>query len=268
VREQDAATGPAQTRGSSRSPRSAAAVAPAPAPAAAQVTGSTIALASRARLPAQAAAQHNSHNLHSANGAHNSHNARLPPLNENVKRVSELSAELMTIKSKLALQEQKLREQPGVPNTECIVCMDAAVDTVLLPCGHLCMCSDCASSLTHGAKVKGQPLKCPLCRLNANTSQRIYLHVEKPASPPRILQSHVRSRNYDPAAERPAITRVKLSANASAQVPRPRPSVTSMIRREEAQAAYQPALVENSSVIFSKSMPAGFALRRPTSAVW
>jgi len=42
--------------------------------------------------------------------------------------------------------------------SECVVCYDRAINTCLRPCGHVAVCSVCASRL--------RPRKCPLCRQN------------------------------------------------------------------------------------------------------
>ena len=42
--------------------------------------------------------------------------------------------------------------------TECVVCLSAERDTVLLPCRHMCVCSGCAQQL------RRQTNKCPVCR--------------------------------------------------------------------------------------------------------
>jgi len=36
----------------------------------------------------------------------------------------------------------------------CRVCMDRAIDTVFLPCGHIACCGDCSQALRN----------CPICR--------------------------------------------------------------------------------------------------------
>lgn len=41
---------------------------------------------------------------------------------------------------------------------ECVICMTEPKDTAVLPCRHLCMCTDCAKEL------KRQSNKCPICR--------------------------------------------------------------------------------------------------------
>ena len=40
----------------------------------------------------------------------------------------------------------------------CVVCMTNCVDTVMVPCGHACMCHGCAK------RVKETSGKCPICR--------------------------------------------------------------------------------------------------------
>lgn len=80
------------------------------------------------------------------------------------------------------LQEERFeREQNGVPSTECVVCMAACVSTVLLPCGHLCLCTSCAASfqkLRTAPESKG--ISCPLCRLPVDNMARVFLPVEEP----------------------------------------------------------------------------------------
>ena len=46
----------------------------------------------------------------------------------------------------------------GLSNRECIVCMSEVKDTIVLPCRHMCLCSECANT------IRGRSDKCPLCR--------------------------------------------------------------------------------------------------------
>jgi E3 ubiquitin-protein ligase MGRN1 len=41
---------------------------------------------------------------------------------------------------------------------ECVICLSEPRDTTVLPCRHMCMCSDCAKVLRH------QTNRCPICR--------------------------------------------------------------------------------------------------------
>lgn len=55
----------------------------------------------------------------------------------------------------------------GLSNRECIVCMSEVKDTIVLPCRHMCLCSECADT------IRGRSDKCPLCRQGTKIS--IYL---------------------------------------------------------------------------------------------
>ncbi|TKY72115.1 E3 ubiquitin-protein ligase LUL4 [Spatholobus suberectus] len=44
------------------------------------------------------------------------------------------------------------------PGKECVICMTEPKDTAVLPCRHMCMCSECAKALRLQSK------KCPICR--------------------------------------------------------------------------------------------------------
>lgn len=41
---------------------------------------------------------------------------------------------------------------------ECLVCLDNDKDTVIMPCGHLCVCSECGPGLVKNKHT------CPICR--------------------------------------------------------------------------------------------------------
>ncbi|KAK9161277.1 hypothetical protein Syun_007618 [Stephania yunnanensis] len=44
------------------------------------------------------------------------------------------------------------------PGKECVICMSEPKDTAILPCRHMCICSECAKEL------RLQTNKCPICR--------------------------------------------------------------------------------------------------------
>ena len=44
----------------------------------------------------------------------------------------------------------------------CVICMERPADHVLIPCGHLCLCSSCVVS------------SCPVCRSNIHARQRVF----------------------------------------------------------------------------------------------
>lgn len=49
-------------------------------------------------------------------------------------------------------------EEGGANSRECVICMTDPRDTTVLPCRHMCMCSECAKVL------RMQSNKCPICR--------------------------------------------------------------------------------------------------------
>jgi hypothetical protein len=66
-----------------------------------------------------------------------------------------------------ALRMQQAKAQLGVPpaapnpgaeETQCVVCMDAPKDRIVLPCMHLCACGPCAQRLLE------LDASCPVCR--------------------------------------------------------------------------------------------------------
>ena len=66
--------------------------------------------------------------------------------------------------SRLAL-EAKAAAQHAEDARSCKVCMDREIDTVFIPCGHLCTCAVCyeINALT----------ECPLCRRGIQRAQHV-----------------------------------------------------------------------------------------------
>lgn len=62
---------------------------------------------------------------------------------------------------------------PPPPNGEggrkCAVCLDGPLENIVLPCGHLCLCSTC------GIRVaEMRPPRCPICRQGCTSVTRVY----------------------------------------------------------------------------------------------
>ena len=51
---------------------------------------------------------------------------------------------------------------------ECKICFDAPINTVLVPCGHLCVCLECSKRLVGSSRV------CPICRTKIRKVVRTY----------------------------------------------------------------------------------------------
>lgn len=51
-------------------------------------------------------------------------------------------------------EELEEEEEPTAPGRDCVVCQNAPVNRVLLPCRHTCVCDGCVTRFQH----------CPMCR--------------------------------------------------------------------------------------------------------
>lgn len=53
----------------------------------------------------------------------------------------------------------------GECENECVICLCVPKDTVLVPCGHFCVCSSCAANVP----------SCPMCRTVIQFRQKVFL---------------------------------------------------------------------------------------------
>ncbi|XP_071503926.1 E3 ubiquitin-protein ligase MYLIP-like [Diadema antillarum] len=83
---------------------------------------------------------------------------------------SDLAAQANDRDNRSELEEQLQRYQDAVL---CRVCMNAHLDTVLLPCGHLIICSTCAEMVS----------SCPSCRVDIVEKKRVYWAGDSPLRP-------------------------------------------------------------------------------------
>ena len=51
---------------------------------------------------------------------------------------------------------------------ECVVCLEAKMTHIVVPCGHYCLCEECAWGLT----------LCPMCRAPIKQTLRVFNHSE------------------------------------------------------------------------------------------
>ena len=61
---------------------------------------------------------------------------------------------------------------------ECVICMSEPRDTTVLPCRHMCMCSECAKVL------RLQSNKCPICRTSIESLLQIKISKQNDAGAP------------------------------------------------------------------------------------
>jgi Zinc finger, C3HC4 type (RING finger)/SPRY domain len=61
------------------------------------------------------------------------------------------------------------RQTSGEDDRECVVCLDAKSDHIILPCMHLCLCIECAPLLQQAAHAR-----CPKCRQDVGEVRKVY----------------------------------------------------------------------------------------------
>jgi hypothetical protein len=80
-----------------------------------------------------------------------------------------------------ALRAHQMQAQLGVPpaapaphpddaEDQCVLCLDAPKDHIIVPCGHQCVCEACAEKL----KKARNPL-CPFCRAPINATHKVFV---------------------------------------------------------------------------------------------
>ena len=60
-------------------------------------------------------------------------------------------------------------DQETATNSTCVVCLERQANFAVVPCGHVCLCSTCSDICT------GDDRPCPLCRVDIQSTLRIYL---------------------------------------------------------------------------------------------
>ena len=65
-----------------------------------------------------------------------------------------------------------------VDGDTCVICITNERDTTVMPCRHMCLCSDCAEQL------RTQTNKCPICRAHIERLVTIHRHAATPSPPP------------------------------------------------------------------------------------
>merc|ERR1712096_402127 len=66
-----------------------------------------------------------------------------------------------------SMAEQVLPEdntEEAVEGNECVICMDEPPSHVLIPCGHKCLCDECAASGDFEKMKAAGIVQCPICR--------------------------------------------------------------------------------------------------------
>lgn len=89
----------------------------------------------------------------------------IPVSTKNVKQLVIVNSMPFAIKSIYGLESQKdsngIQEVKGQQeqDKECTICMSKESDTIIMPCGHLCVCNECGEQI----RVSKHNM-CPVCR--------------------------------------------------------------------------------------------------------
>nr|XP_047123789.1 uncharacterized protein LOC124806723 [Hydra vulgaris] len=73
-------------------------------------------------------------------------------------------------------QQQPGHAAAGPAAEPCCICMASPKDTILLPCGHVCVCSTCAA-LLEAQGLDDEPegvYLCPVCRTRVTSRHRLF----------------------------------------------------------------------------------------------
>jgi len=79
---------------------------------------------------------------------------------------SKAKDEAASLRGELRLARSEQADRQG---TQCNVCLDNPRETVLQPCGHVCMCLQCATRVQQGEK------QCPVCRARIEKVSQAYI---------------------------------------------------------------------------------------------
>ena len=99
------------------------------------------------------------------------------PSREAVK-VDILSVELSRAYASIAKAKAQARtaeRSGGLTCTECVLCLEAEIDTVFLPCGHAATCRACAAKFLMHKEMSGEAITCPVCRASVVHINRIFV---------------------------------------------------------------------------------------------
>ena len=173
--------------------------------------------------------------------------------------VSTLSDELRSAKQKLASTERELQdmvdaaENKGVPSTECLVCLNASVNAVLVPCGHLCLCVACANLLQSNTKTA---FSCPLCRMQVANIHRVYLPMDPKEPRPKRIVTTPRTTT---SSEAPKVAGAEIAVQTS-------PTLQRVHAAESTSVGASPVSVASDAVADAAGSPQPVQLR-PTRAL-
>lgn len=80
-----------------------------------------------------------------------------------------IACEVSNVALKSRKKKKSERELDGGDLPECVVCQDRSRSVVLMPCRHLCLCTQCCSAILASTRL------CPVCRQEINASTEVFV---------------------------------------------------------------------------------------------
>lgn len=99
--------------------------------------------------------------IRSIEGSINDGENEMTPARTFLRHLRSVSVHWLTSKTYVSyrLENEEWKSNFRINDDSCVICIDAAKTHICVPCGHKCLCADCA----HPSDV--EPLKqCPMCR--------------------------------------------------------------------------------------------------------
>ncbi|GFH56313.1 hypothetical protein CTEN210_12789 [Chaetoceros tenuissimus] len=75
------------------------------------------------------------------------------------------------------IDEQTTRnstEDDGHSSSVCIICLQHPRSHAFVPCGHMCLCDNCASRSPYSQDLQRHNISCPICRKSTSAIMKIY----------------------------------------------------------------------------------------------
>jgi hypothetical protein len=86
------------------------------------------------------------------------------------EEVAALTVRLQEAQARLGVPPAAPAPHPHPEEALCVLCLDARMDHIIIPCGHQCVCGPCAEALKRAAHPA-----CPLCREPISVTAKVFL---------------------------------------------------------------------------------------------
>ena len=85
------------------------------------------------------------------------------------EQMAALALRMQEAQAQLGVSPAAPAPHPDAEETMCVVCFDAPKEYAIVPCGHQCVCGECAEQLT-----KTRTPMCPVCRGPIRETMKVF----------------------------------------------------------------------------------------------